>query len=274
MEYPVIALLTDYGTEDFFVASLKAVILSIQPEARIVDISHSVRSFDVRQASYLLASCYKFFPERAIFVIVIDPGVGTGRRILLAKIKEYFFIAPDNGVLSDVLRKERSASLISVTNKRFFLRNPGRTFEGRDKMAPVAAWLSRGYAPGEFGPRISKCRTFLALKPEFLKNRIRGHVVYIDKFGNCLTDIPSRSVLKERQKGGARKWTLAIGGKTAVFRESYSAGRKGELIFLPGSQGTMEIAMKEDSAAAHVGAVYGETVLVRFPAGRPGDRKH
>jgi S-adenosylmethionine hydrolase len=262
MERPIIALLTDYGNDDFFVASLRAVILSIQLEARIVDISHSVRSFDIRQASYLLGACYKFFPAGTIFVVVVDPGVGTGRRLLLAKTKKYFFIAPDNGVLSDVLGEERPKALIDVRNSRFFLKSAGRTFDGRDKMAPVAAWLSLGCAAEEFGRKISTWKTFPSLKPKFFKDGIRGHIVYIDKFGNCLTDIPSGRARKLQRKLGTGKMKLTVGEKRAAWGHTYGAGRKGKLIFLPGSQGTIEIAVKQDSAAALIGAVVGDPVLI------------
>ena len=258
----MIALLTDYGNDDFFVASLRGVILSIQPGARIVDISHSVRSFDIRQASYLLGACYSFFPAGTIFVVVVDPGVGSGRRLLLAETKRYFFIAPDNGVLSDVLGEERPKTLIDITNSRFFLKSAGRTFDGRDKMAPVAAWLSLGRAAEEFGSKISTWKTFPSLKPECFKDRIRGHIVYIDKFGNCLTNIPSGWAAKLEKKLGTGGMKLAVGEKLAAWSPAYSAGRKGKLIFLPGSQGTIEIAVKQNSAAALIGAVVGDPVLI------------
>jgi S-adenosylmethionine hydrolase len=260
---PTIALLTDYGDRDFFVASLKAVILSLQPEARIVDISHSLGSFNIRQGSYLLAACSKYFPPRTIFVVVVDPGVGTKRRLLLVKTKKYFFIAPDNGVLSGVLRENKPEVAIEVRNRRFFLKSVGRTFDGRDKMAPVAAWLSRGTAPEKFGPQISSWIKLPVRKPRFLKDRIAGEVVYIDKFGNCLTNIPSGRVEELKRKVGNRRIALLVGGKAAVGRRTYGAGRKGELIFLPGSQGTIEIAMKEASAAARLGAAVGDSVVIR-----------
>jgi len=267
MRRPVIALLTDYGTEDFFVASLKGVILSLQPEAEIVDIAHTVPSFDLRRASYLLAACYKTFPAGTIFVVVVDPGVGTGRRILVAKTRKYFFVAPDNGVLTGVLKGEKLEALIRAENERYFLAGHGRTFDGRDKMAPLAAWLSHGCSPKEFGPRIASWKKMPAFRPRFFGDRITGHIVHIDKFGNCLTDVPTGRVRELEEKCGAGIPVLTVGGASAAFRETYAEGQAGELIFLPGSQGTIEIAVKQDSAAAEAGAAVGDSVLIR-PARR------
>ena len=180
----------------------------------------------------------------------------------MAKTKKYFFIAPDNGVLSDVLGERKPKTLIDIRNSRFFLKSAGRTFDGRDKMAPVAAWLSLGCAAEEFGRKISTWKTFPSLKPKFFKDGISGHIIYIDKFGNCLTDIPSGRVRKLQRKLGTGKMTLTVGEKRAAWSYTYSAGRKGKLIFLPGSQGTIEIAVKQNSAAAHIGAVVGDSVLI------------
>lgn len=260
---PVIALLTDYAHQDFFVASLHAVILSIQPEARIVDVSHDVPSFDVRRGSYLLGACYKYFPEGTIFVAVVDPGVGTKRRLILAETERYCFIAPDNGVLSGVLSEERPKAVIEIKNSRFFLPCEGRTFDGRDKLAPVAAWLSSGRKPEEFGPKIRSWKRFPGLGPKMRKGRIAGHIVYIDKFGNCFTDIPSTRAEEMRKKSGARGLSLTAGGRTAVWSRTYGSGRRGGLLFLPGSQGTIEIAVKEGSAAERIGCAAGDPVEIR-----------
>jgi len=262
MRRPIIALLTDYGTEDFFVASLKGILLSIQPEAEIVDIAHSVPSFDVRRAGYLLASCYKTFPGGTIFVVVVDPGVGTKRRILVAKTKKYFFVAPDNGVLTEVLRAEKLEALVEAADDRFFLPGPGRTFDGRDRMAPIAAWLSHGCSLSELGPKVRSWKKIAILKRRFSAGSISGHVVYIDKFGNCLTDVPSERVRELGKRGRAEELILTVGDATANFRETYAGGRTNELIFLPGSQGTIEIAVKKDSAAARAEIAVGDRVLI------------
>ncbi len=250
MASPVIALLTDYGDQDFFAASLKGVILSIQPEARIVDISHSVRSFDVREGSFILFGCFRLFPPGTIFVVVVDPGVGTDRSILLVKTSQYFFIAPDNGVLSYVLEAERPERIIRLYNEKFFLAGTGRTFDGRDKMAPAAAWLSHGCPLEEFGPPLQSVVKFKIPKPKIFKESIIGHILFIDKFGNCITDIPSESALKLIENKRGKSVVLRMGKTlTASFQETYGASKKGEVFFLPGSLGTIEIARREASAA-------------------------
>lgn len=249
MKTPTIALLTDYGTQDFFVASLKAVILSIMPEAKIVDISHHVRSFDIREGAFLLFGCFRFFPAGTIFVVVVDPGVGTKRGILLIKTRKYFFIAPDNGVLSYVLDQEKPERIIRLSNEKFFLNGPGLTFDGRDKMAPAAAWLAQGCRLEEFGPPLRDYVRFEIPKPRFLKNSILGHVLYVDKFGNLITDIPSERVVRLGE--GVKKPGLSLRLGTAVvtsFQKTYGRSKKGEMFFLPGSLGTIEIACREASA--------------------------
>jgi S-adenosylmethionine hydrolase len=255
MKAPLIALLTDYGDGDFFVASLKAVVLSIQPEAKIVDISHAVRSFDIREGGFVLFGCYKFFPASTIFVVVVDPGVGTNRRILLVETKKYFFIAPDNGVLSYVLDEEKPQRIIQLGNENFFLAGLGRTFEGRDKMASAAAWLSQGCALEEFGQALRSYKKFKIAKPRFSKDGIVGQVLYVDKFGNYITNIPSESVFKLIGDTRMKNPVLTLGKTvTSSFRKTYASSKKGEIFFLPGSLGTIEIARREASAFAAVKA--------------------
>jgi S-adenosylmethionine hydrolase len=262
MNPPVIALLTDFGTDDYFVASLKAVILSIQPGARFVDISHAVPSFDIGRASFILGASYVFFPTGTIFIVVVDPGVGSKRRLVLVKTKKHFFIAPDNGVLSHVLAAEKPEIVIHVTNRRFFLRAVGRTFDGRDRMAPTAAWLTRGYKPEEFGRRVRSLKTIPVSASRVLKNKEVGHVVYIDKFGNCITDISSERILHGRALQKAGRPAVFFHGQKAAFEENYAAGRSGELICVPGSLGTIELAVRGGSAAALTGARPGDEVLI------------
>lgn len=263
MDQPIIALLTDYGEDDFFVASLKAVIFNINPVVRIVDLTHSVKSFDIQGASFILYSCYKFFPAKTIFLTVVDPGVGSKRRILLLKTKKFFFIAPDNGLLSYVLDTERPEQVINVINKKFFLEVSQRTFEGRDRMAPVAAWLSRGVAIEEFGPVVSRCQKLKIPKPRYEKKSIYGHVLYIDKFGNLITNIPVAMVDRLQREEKKRGMILSCAGKKIRgFRETYSCAKKGELFFLPGSLGTIEIASREASALQKLKAERGEEVQI------------
>ncbi len=255
--------MTDFGEDDFFIASLKGVIARINPRVRIVDITHRVPSFDVTAANFILFSCYKYFPSGTIFLAVIDPGVGSSRRILLVKTKKYFFIAPDNGLLSMVLEEEKVKKIREVANKKYFLEFSSRTFEGRDKMAPVAAWLSKGIQSREFGPEISSFEKLKIEKAQIKGNEVIGRVLYIDKFGNLITNMNAEMLDLLSQKTSKKKFFLKIKGRDIFsFVNSYSEAKKGKLIFLVGSTGMIEIASREDNASQKLKAKVGEEVRI------------
>lgn len=263
MKIPIIALMTDFGEEDFFVASLKGTILKINPLARIVDITHRIRSFDIATASFILFSCYMYFPEKTIFLIVVDPGVGSSRSILLVETKKYFFIAPDNGVLGLVLEDEEVHQIREIANEKFFLPERGRTFEGRDKMAPVAASLSKGVFCKEFGPEVTGYRKSKLKRPMMRNDEIIGCILYKDKFGNLITNIPAGIMDKLKKKNIKKDLCLLLSGKKILrFKENYSSVEKGELLFLVGSLGLIEIAAREDSAAEKLEAKAGDDVRI------------
>jgi S-adenosylmethionine hydrolase len=263
VKHPLIALITDFGEEDFFVASLKGVILRINPKARIIDLTHQVPSFDIRQGGFILFSCYKYFPPRTIFLVIVDPGVGASRSILLAKTKKYFFIAPDNGVLSLTMKSEGVELIRKVTNKKFFLQEQSKTFEGRDRMAPVAAWLSKGTSPGLFGPQVQDYKVLSDLEPIRKEREIAGSIIYRDKFGNLITNIPKAMVKKLKKEAGKSNLILVTKNrKISSFRENYSQGRKGELFYLVGSLNLIEIAAREASASRKIKAKVGDRVRI------------
>jgi S-adenosylmethionine hydrolase len=266
MAAPLIALLTDFGTDDYFVASLKAVILTINPRARIVDIAHSVPSYDVRAAGFILFACYRYFPAGTVFLAIVDPGVGSPRRILLAETGKYFFIAPDNGLLSLIWDAEKRVRVREARDSRFFLPRPSRTFEGRDKMAPVAAWLSKGARPEEFGPEAGILVKCDLEKSAMQKNGIVGSILYVDKFGNLITNIPSPDLIPVLKKKPCSHFTIFIAGHRRItpFRETFSQGEKGELFFLPGSVGLIEVAAREASAAKMLRGRAGDSVEIRW----------
>jgi S-adenosylmethionine hydrolase len=260
---PVIALITDFGEDDFFVASMKGVITRINPSVRIIDITHRIPSFDIMAASFVLFSSYKYFPPRTIFLIVVDPGVGSSRKILLAKTKKFFFIAPDNGVLSSVLEEERIEKLIEVKNKKFFLPKLSITFEGRDKMAPVAAWLSKGISCAEFGASVKQYKKLKSQKPVLKGKEILGHIVYIDKFGNLITNIPGQMLDSLRTQSRKARLSLHVKGvEVGSFVQNYSRAKRGELVFLIDSLRMVEIAAGEDSAARKLKAATGDEVRI------------
>jgi S-adenosylmethionine hydrolase len=265
MKTRFIALLTDFGEEDFFVPSLKAVIAGINPKARTIDITHEVPSFDIRAASFILFSCYAFFPKGTVFLAVVDPGVASGRPILLVETKKYFFLAPDNGLLTLPLKSEEIIGLRKVTQSRFWL-TPGRTtFEARDRMAPVATWLTHGLSPDEFGPEVRSYRRLKIKEPVRSGNEIIGAVLYEDKFGNLMTDIPFTMVQSLRAARSKPRIVLHL-GETEIHRfvTSYAEFKDNQPFFLVNSQGLIEIAVRKGSAAAALGAKPGDPVRILF----------
>jgi S-adenosylmethionine hydrolase len=259
---PLIALLTDFGTRDFFVGSLKGVLLSINPEVRIEDISHDVPPFDVAAGAFILAACAPVFPSGTIFVAVVDPGVGSERRVLCARTARHAFIAPDNGLLGPVLDRERPVEIREVANPVFRLAAVSPTFEGRDVMAPAAAWLSLGLEPAALGPGLAGCRKLPVKGPAYGKAGIRGSVLYADRFGNLITNIPAAAVLRMSGRKGAGRVRLRVAGRVLGRRDAYASAGRGEVFFLEGSLGLIEISAREASAARKLRAGPGTPVRV------------
>jgi S-adenosylmethionine hydrolase len=265
MKRSLIALLTDFGVKDFFVPSLKAVIARINPEAGVIDISHEVPSFDVRAASFILSSCYAFFPRRTVFLAVVDPGVATARKILLVETEQFFFIAPDNGLLTLPLRNEEIVSLTEVSDSRFWLTSETSTFEARDRMAPAAAWLTLGVPPSEFGPPVKRIKSLRLQEPARRRSEIVGAVLYQDKFGNLMTNIPRDLFCSLRPSRSKPRLVLWLGRKKIDrLVTSYAEVKDGRPFFLINSQGLVEIAVREGSASEMLGAKPGQPIRLRL----------
>ena len=263
MRAPCIALLTDFGEADYFVASLKGVMLGINPKAVLVDISHSVPAFDIRAGAFVLAAACRYFPQRTIFLSIVDPGVGSKRKILLVRANRYDFIAPDNGLLSPALARERAWRAWSIENTRYSLPGPSRTFEGRDKMAPAAARLSLGADPASFGPPVGDIMRWNAPEPRVGAAAITGEILYADKYGNLTTNIPGEKLVALAAGApGGRLEALVGARKIGEPRDNYAAARKGEVFFLVGSLGLVEIAAREASARRKLGAAPGDRVRI------------
>ena len=232
-----IALLTDFGVEDPYAGVLKAVILSRCPCANIVDLCHGIRPQDVRQAAFALRSSAPYFPDRTLFVCVVDPGVGSSRAVLWARSRRHAFLAPDNGLLSWLGRDERLLEIRRVTNRALFLPAVSRTFHGRDVFAPVAAALAGGLAPSRLGPRT---RGLLRLRPPR-----RGAVLFLDRFGNAVTN------LRPTDLKGAR--SLEASGTSFPLRTHYGAVRRGLPLALVGSSGFIELSVREGRTGLKAG---------------------
>src|SRR5262245_50189044 len=185
----MITLTTDFGTGSPYVAAMKGVMLGINPEARFVDISHDVGAQDVRYGAVLLAESTIWFPEGTTDVAVVDPGVGTERRLIYARIGDQHYLAPDNGLLSLLAKRSRPTRLIELGNAEYWMPEVSHTFHGRDILAPVAAQLSLGLEPERLGPALAQIRTLDWQEPIVTANRIEGAVRWIDRFGNLITNV-------------------------------------------------------------------------------------
>lgn len=258
----VIALLTDFGTQDYFVGAMKGAILSINPQAKIVDITHEIPPQDIRAASFTLCACYEDFPEKTIFVAVVDPGVGSNRKAILVETERYFFVAPDNGLLSFVFKKNKSAlaqartSVFELTNEKFFAEKISRTFHGRDIFAPVAARLSAGVEPNEFGRKIEDFIRFEFSEPKKISGeKIEAEIIHIDRFGNLITNL--------RKKDLPEKFSIEINGKLIDrLQNFYVEAEKDELFMIFGSAGFLEIAASQNSASELLNATGGTKILM------------
>jgi S-adenosylmethionine hydrolase len=259
----IIALFTDFGTGDAYVAQLKGAILSIHPTAQLVDLTHQVDAFDVRAAAYLLDVSARYFPARTIFVTVVDPGVGTARRpLLLATQAEKFYVGPDNGLFTRVMEREGLKAAHVLTQSAYFLPRVSATFHGRDIFGPVAAHLAQGVEPAHFGPRLTEIVRLPYTRPQRVGETIIGEVIHLDHYGNIATNIPSE-MLADLVPGQGLVLTLADHTESMLCVETYGAGSQDQLICLINSNGEFEIALPRGNASARLGVRVGETVSLR-----------
>ena len=253
----LITLTTDFGTTDHFAGTMKGVILGIQPGAQIVDITHEVQAFEVSDGAFTIAQAYRYFPKGAIHVVVVDPGVGSARRPILAEMAGQFFIAPDNGVLSIVFEKEKP-KVRHITNQRYFLKPVSRTFHGRDIFAPVAAHLASTIEPAKFGKLITDYLRLTFHRPfQTGKSAWTGSVLKVDRFGNLITNLHVDDFPNFR----TRPFRL-LAGRQPITRLALTFTECGpeELFVLVGSSGYLEVATNQGSAARILGCGAGSQV--------------
>ena len=260
---PVITLLTDFGTSDYFVGAMKGVILSANPAAVIVDITHEVPPQDIRAAAFNLLATYKDFPSGTIHVAVVDPGVGSNRRPILVECAEQVFVGPDNGLFSWIWQREGPFLARHLTNEKFFKHPQSATFHGRDVFAPVAAALSRGVAAEEFGPLIDDVIVLESLTPRVNDDGIlAAAIIHIDRFGNCITNLTTDHLTKEIN-GGVR---LIVNDQvvTSIRKFFSEEAVDGESLFMiPGSAGFIEIAAQNSSAASILKVGRGQSITLQ-----------
>ena len=258
----VVTLTTDFGNSDGYVGTMKGVLLRVFPEVRIIDITHQIAPQDTLEASLVLQNAYPYFPVGTIHVVVVDPGVGTDRRQVLLRAGDYYFVGPDNGTFTRILESERNVDIFEITNPRLMLANVSQTFHGRDIFAPAAAYLARGVAPEEFGARIEDPVTASIPVPRIYSDQIGGEVIYVDSFGNIVTNI-TKSQFESAAAG--REVEISINGKSIEsLQTSYLDGEQGRTLALFGSSGLLEIAVAGGRADRRIGAGKGDTVLVRI----------
>jgi S-adenosylmethionine hydrolase len=255
----LVALLTDFGTRDWYAAALKAVILSRAPETRLVDITHEIPPQDIAAGAFTLAAAVPSFPAETVFLAVVDPGVGAGRALLAARADGRYFVGPDNGLLAPSLEQARTRSVVRLTERRYWGPDISRTFHGRDIMAPVAAHLARGGALHRLGPPHARLAALPSPAVAARGGRVRGAIVHIDAFGNLMTNLRAARWLPARAEGRA---VLRYRGRRVPVVSSYADGRPGQLVAVAGSLGLLELAVPCGSAAARFRARRGEAVVL------------
>jgi S-adenosyl-L-methionine hydrolase (adenosine-forming) len=258
---PLITLLTDFGTRDAYVAGLKGVILSLNPEANLVDLSHEVPPQDVRAGALILAAAAPYFPPGAIHLAVVDPGVGSPRRAVAARCREQFWVGPDNGVFHLIFSRAPGLTLVSLENPAYFRPRVSATFHGRDIFAPVAAHLSLGVDLDHFGPRITDPVSLNFPEPGFGPEAVRGEIIWVDRFGNLVSNIPAADLTAWL---GQARLHLSLGSlRLQGLARTYMETAPGEFLALEGSHGFLEIACTMDNAARRLQAGVGLAVEIR-----------
>jgi S-adenosylmethionine hydrolase len=256
---PIITLTTDFGYEDPFAGIMKGVILKINPRVEIVDITHGIHPHDIRGAAYTIGTNYRFFPDDTIHVVVVDPGVGSGRRPIMILTEHHYFIGPDNGVFTHIYNASHDIlEVIHITSEHYFLSSHSPTFHGRDVFAPIASYLSRGVGMLKFGEPITDYQKIDLPVPSVSPDGVlQGEVIHIDRFGNAITNITKADI------------GMTGGGLKVAFRESevplkkfYSDAADGSLCCLLNSSDHIELFIDRESAASKYNISLGDPVRV------------
>lgn len=260
MARPIVTLTTDFGLSDHYVGTMKGVILGICPNAQIVDISHEVAAYGVSEGAYLIAQAYRYFPKKTVHVIVVDPGVGSSRRAIVAEAGGQFFVAPDNGVLGMIYEREKHKVRL-IANDRYFVKPVSQTFHGRDIFSPAGAHLAAGVKPSRLGKRIEDYVRPEFAKPEQTKGGTwKGSVLKIDRFGNLVTNFRA----SDFPKLGGSGFSLTVGScRITELARNYAERPTGEFFAIIGSGGYVEVSLNRDSAARKIGCAPGSLVELR-----------
>ena len=253
----IVTLLTDFGAADYFAGAMKGAVLSADPRAQVVDVTHEVPAFDVEAGAFTLLAAFDAFPGGTVHVAVVDPGVGSPRRPLAVEALGHFFVGPDNGLFTHVCARAGSYRVFHLTNTEFFRRHVSTTFHGRDVFAPVAGALSLGVRPEALGPEVKDEVRLPHASPRRLPGGgLEAGIIHVDRFGNCVTNLRPED-LPERA-------TLTVNGREIrTFRRFYAEGDDPTPFAIWGSAGLLELAVNRGSAADALGARRGQTITVR-----------
>ncbi len=262
MANAIITLTTDYGTNDHLAGTLKGVILKINPDVTIVDITHNVAPFDLLDGALAIGSAYSYFPPKTIHVVVVDPGVGTERRPLLVSAQNQYFIAPDNGVLSVIYEREKETLVVRHANvEHYYLHPVSKTFQGRDIFASVASWLSKGWQTPSMGDEITDYKKFSIPRPKESDGATKGVILRTDAFGNLITNFRSEDLPESALNDGALN--LQVGAhQVSRLVDTFASGNNGEPIAYLGSSGYLEIGVNKANAARTLNLGRGTAVVL------------
>ena len=267
----IITLTTDFGITDTYVGSMKGVILSINPNVQIVDITHAIPPQDIYEAAFSIYAAHGYFPKGTIHVIVVDPGVGSNRRAIVCQTENAFFVCPDNGILSYLLQNvenegEQFVGTVEIQNKAYYLPEVSNTFHGRDIFAPVAAHLSLGVPIADFGPPVPTLVQLPIQVPELSGNTLTGQIVKIDRFGNAITNISESAIarLVRASTGKMSTYEIRIGNvRLNRLNRAYAESGVGKPLAIIGSSGLLEIAINEGNAKEGLGLKWGDPVVIQ-----------
>ncbi len=258
----IITLTTDFGSKDSFAGSVRGVIYKTNPQAQIVDITHEIGPQDIWEAAFTLKTAYNYFPKGTVHLAVVDPGVGSGRRPIIAVTESYYFVGPDNGIFSLIFQEAERLRVHHITASHYFLPAPGSTFHARDIFAPVASWLAKGIPSGNFGDVIED---YVKLNVPVLKSSasgIEGHVIHIDRFGNAITNITYKDLQAMLPEGSdMRQVAVSVGGKQINgLKKYYAEAAPGEPGAIVNSSGHLEIFLFKQNARTALSLKRGEPV--------------
>jgi S-adenosyl-L-methionine hydrolase (adenosine-forming) len=260
MSRPIVAFLSDFGTRDHYVGTMKAVLLGVCPDATIVDIGHDIPPHDVLAGALELAAAYRYFPTGSVFLAVVDPGVGSSRRGIAAETGDYKFVAPDNGVLTLIFREARPKRIVEITERKYTRATISRTFEGRDRFAPAAGWLAKGISMTSLGRAISDPQVIDVPMPEVGAETVAGEVLRVDRFGNLITNIDHATFDRLAREGSVA--VRIAEHDVARVVNTYAEAPAGTLCALFGSTDHLEIAVNGGSAAGALGLGRGARVAI------------